>query len=284
MEDSSRSGPPSPRAPEPRGGRRLAQAVVTALVLLALVIVCYLLGRTAFFVLICAVVLVALFELLDALVQAGRRPVLPYGLACGFAMLLVSFLRAPRLLGAVLAVTMIGAFLLSLRPGRGPTPASDAAWTLLAVGWVGGGGAAATSIMMLPGGLRLLVAFVLTTALDDIGGYFAGTAFGKHKMAPSISPSKSWEGFVGGFCAALAGGALFAAMVPELDLLEGLSIGVIAGLLAPVGDLVESLAKRELGVKDSGRLLPGHGGFLDRLDAILFCAPVVFLYLAFVAP
>ncbi|MDQ3646438.1 MAG: hypothetical protein M3345_05815, partial [Actinomycetota bacterium] len=144
--------------PEGPPGRVLAQAVATALALLGIIILCYFLGRIAFFVLICLVVLTALFELLDALVQSGRRPVLPYGMACGFGMLAVSFLALPRLLGLVLALTMAGALLLSLRPGRGSTPASDAAWTLMAVAWIGGGGAGAVSIMMLPGGLNLLVA------------------------------------------------------------------------------------------------------------------------------
>jgi phosphatidate cytidylyltransferase len=132
-------------------------------------------------------------------------------------------------------------------------------------------------------GLDLLVGFVLITALDDIAAYFAGTAFGSHKMAPSISPAKSWEGFTGGLVGALGGGAVFGLIAAQLTTLEGVAIGGICGVLAPAGDLVESLVKRELGIKDSGRLLPGHGGFLDRLDAILFCAPAVYVFLRFVA-
>jgi phosphatidate cytidylyltransferase len=80
----------------------------------------------------------------------------------------------------------------------------------------------------------------------------------------------------------LAGGLFFAFLLESLDPLDGLAVAAISGLLAPVGDLVESLVKREIGIKDSGRLLPGHGGLLDRLDAILFCAPAVYLYLRFV--
>jgi phosphatidate cytidylyltransferase len=276
--------PPKTAAP----GRSLPVAVATALVLLGLIIACYFVdvetGFPAFFVLICAVVLIALFELLDALVQTGRRPSIPFGVACGAGMLYVGYIERPAFIGVVLAVAMYGAFILALRSNRGANAISDVAWTLLGVAWVAGGGAAAVLISKLGSeetGLQLLIAFVLITALDDIGAYFAGTTFGRHKLAPSISPAKSWEGAIAGFPTAIAGGLLFAALVGPLDPIDGVALGVIAGSLAPVGDLVESLAKRQIGIKDSGRLLPGHGGFLDRLDAILFCAPAAFLYLRF---
>jgi phosphatidate cytidylyltransferase len=153
----------------------------------------------------------------------------------------------------------------------------------MGVVWIGGGGTAATLIMMLdPGGLELLIAFVLVAALDDIGGFFVGTSVGKRKLAPSISPAKSWEGFAGGLVLSLAGGLVAGALLDELSPADGLAIGAICGLLAPVGDLTESMFKREIGIKDSGAVLPGHGGLLDRLDAIVFCAPAVFVYLRFV--
>lgn len=246
--------------------------------------VCYAAGPDAFFVLIVAVVLLAVFELMDALRNSGRRPSVAVALVGGFSLLLVTYLEAPRLLAVMLAVTMYAALLLALRPGRGRSPASDAAWTFLGVAWIAGGGAGATAILTItPGGLNLLIAYVFITALDDVGAYFTGTRFGRHKMAPSISPAKSWEGFVGGFVCALLGGYIFGSLVNELGTTDGLVLGGIAGLLAPAGDLMESLAKREIGIKDSGRLLPGHGGFLDRLDAIIFCAPAAALYLRFVA-
>lgn len=268
--------------PLPKSGRSLKQAVITALILLALIIVCAVLGPTAFFVLAVVVVLIALFELYDALLQTGHRPNTIFGLLCGLALMLVAFLERPALVPVVLAVTMYGAFILALRPRRGKLAASDVAWTLLGVAWIGGGGASVAAMLKLTDGVYLVVAYLLITALDDIGAYFSGTRFGKHKMAPSISPAKSWEGWVGGFLASLAGGLLFAFLLNILDPLDGLAIGAISGFLAPVGDLIESMAKREIGIKDSGRLLPGHGGLLDRLDAIVFCAPAVYLYLRFV--
>jgi phosphatidate cytidylyltransferase len=265
------------------GGRSLIQAVVTALVLVGLVVGFYLLGPSGFFILICGAVLMALYELLAALKKSGRRPVIVFGLACGFGMLYVAYIERPAYFGVVVAVTVFGSLLLGLRPQRGATPASDAGWTALGVLWVCGGGAAATAITRFePGGLNLLVAMVAIVAADDIAAYFAGTAFGKHKMAPSISPAKSWEGWVGGMVAALAAGVVASLVIDELTLLHGLDIALVIGLLNPVGDLVESSAKREIGIKDSSGLLPGHGGMLDRLDAIIFCAPAVYMYLRFI--
>jgi phosphatidate cytidylyltransferase len=259
-------------------------AVATAVFLLGLIALCYVLGRTAFFFLALTVVSIALWELLDALAHAGRKSSALIGVAAGATLMTVAFLERTELLPVVLLSTVYLAFLFALRPGRGTTAATDAAWTIGGVAWVAGGGTAAVAMLRLPAdGLELLVGFVLITALDDIAAYFAGTAFGSHKMAPSISPAKSWEGFAGGLVGALGGGAVFGLIAAQLTTLEGVAIGGICGVLAPAGDLVESLVKRELGIKDSGRLLPGHGGFLDRLDAILFCAPAVYVFLRFVA-
>lgn len=272
------------RLDAPRSSRSLKQAVPTALILLALIIIFSALGPGGFLVLALVVVLVAVFELLDAVIQRGGRPPVPVALLAVLALMLVAYYRRPYLYGVVVWVTVAVAFMNALRPGRSPTPASDIAWLALAVAWIGGGGAAAVAILVLePEGLHLLVTFVLITAVSDIGAYFAGTRFGRRRIAPSISPGKSWAGFVGGTVCALLAGAGAGALLERLTVGEGLGLAAVCALLAPVGDLSESLAKRELGIKDSGRLLPGHGGLLDRLDAILFCAPAAYLYLRLVA-
>jgi phosphatidate cytidylyltransferase len=269
--------------PAPPRGRSLPAAFATAIVLLGLMLGFYLLGRRAFFVLVCVVVLLALFELLDSVSARGHRPNIPFGLLCGLALLAVAYAKEPQFLAVVLAAAVIGGFLLALLPKRGPMPATDVAWLVLGVGWLGGGGAGAVSILVLePGGLELLVSVVVMIALDDIAAYFVGTRLGRHKIAPSISPNKSWEGFIAGVGGALVGGVVFGAVLDELTIGDGIALAAICSVLGPAGDLVESLVKREIGVKDSGRLLPGHGGFLDRLDAILFCAPAIYLYLRFV--
>jgi phosphatidate cytidylyltransferase len=259
--------------------RSLAQAVATALVLVALLIGSYLLGRPAFFVLVCAVVLLALYEAFAALSKSGRSPVAPFGLACGLALMIASYLEDSKLFLLLLGITVAGSLVLALRPARGETPVVDAAFTTLVVGWIAGGGSAAVAILRLPGGRLLLIAFVIVVVLSDIGAYFVGTDIGRHKIAPSISPAKSWEGFVAGLVCGLIGGLLVAGVLFKISIPEGLALGTLCAVVGPMGDLVESLFKRELGIKDSGRLLPGHGGMLDRLDAIVLSAPPALLLL-----
>jgi phosphatidate cytidylyltransferase len=116
------------------------------------------------------------------------------------------------------------------------------------------------------------------TWLNDTGAYFAGRAFGRHKLYPRISPSKTWEGWGGGLIASVGGAvAVKLLFLPELPVWVAAAVGVGAGILGPLGDLSESMLKRAFGRKDSSHLLPGHGGILDRIDALLFNAPFVWL-------
>jgi phosphatidate cytidylyltransferase len=119
--------------------------------------------------------------------------------------------------------------------------------------------------------------------LTDTGGYVAGVFFGRHPMAPSISPKKSWEGLAGSLLAAAAGGALGLALFFEVDWWWGAVFGLLVAGAAVLGDLAESLLKRDLGVKDMGTLLPGHGGLMDRVDSHLFAAPAAYLLLSVLA-
>ena len=267
-------------APGDVGKRSLGAAVITALVLVAAIVTAIVLGKVAFFVLAIVVVLIALWELMDALARSGRRPGTVVALLGGGAIMTLAFLERPALAAAAIVLTALLTMLWSLAPGRGESPASDVGWTLLGVLWIAGGGAAAVSLLTLSeDGVLLLLSLVLIVAVDDIFAYLAGTNVGRHKLAPSISPGKSWEGLFVGSAVALVMGAVVGYIMFDLTILDGLALGVIAAIFNPVGDLFESMAKREIGIKDSGRLLPGHGGFLDRLDAIIMCAPPFFLYL-----
>jgi phosphatidate cytidylyltransferase len=130
------------------------------------------------------------------------------------------------------------------------------------------------------GGWVLLMVIIIT-ALSDTGGYFAGRAFGKHKLFEAVSPKKTIEGAVGGFVCAIGGCFIMQMNVEALSKLtvqDCIAIGVLGTLASIIGDLVESLVKRGYGVKDSGSIIPGHGGVLDRVDALLFSAPVIFFY------
>lgn len=135
-----------------------------------------------------------------------------------------------------------------------------------------------------PDGTRRVIVFILVTIASDIGGYAAGVLAGKHPMAPSVSPKKSWEGFAGSAAACMFVGALSVPLLLGGSWWAGLLVGVIAVCMATLGDLTESMIKRDLGVKDLGTILPGHGGLMDRIDSLLLCAPGVWFGLLALVP
>ncbi|MCP4291990.1 MAG: phosphatidate cytidylyltransferase [bacterium] len=131
-------------------------------------------------------------------------------------------------------------------------------------------------------GARLVFLVALLTWATDSSAYFFGVSFGRHKLIPRISPNKTIEGAVGGLIgAALAGWLLTRSLVPFVTPTAGTILGLIVGVMAQLGDLVESLIKRDAGIKDTAELIPGHGGVLDRFDSMLFTAPVVYYYFRF---
>jgi len=127
----------------------------------------------------------------------------------------------------------------------------------------------------------ILLAVFVTIWVNDTGAYLFGITFGKHRLFERISPKKSWEGFFGGPLAALASGYVFSLFIPEISLIQWLIFSEIIVIFGTFGDLIESLLKRTLQVKDSGNAIPGHGGLLDRFDSMLLAAPVIFIYLSF---
>jgi phosphatidate cytidylyltransferase len=112
----------------------------------------------------------------------------------------------------------------------------------------------------------------------DIGGYAVGSRFGRHNLAPAVSPNKSWEGLIGGCVVAIGASAGITSLIHPWHLSTAVALGCIVAVVAPFGDLVESMIKRDLGVKDMGSLLPGHGGMLDRIDALLFVLPAAYYF------
>ncbi len=132
-----------------------------------------------------------------------------------------------------------------------------------------------------PDGLAWVIAALVMTWANDTCAYFVGRAFGRHKLYPSVSPNKTWEGFAGGFLGSVGGLFIARLVFPVLSPLDCVVLGIAGGLFGPLGDLCESMLKRASGAKDSGFLIPGHGGILDRVDALLFNVPVLYVYVAF---
>ena len=133
-------------------------------------------------------------------------------------------------------------------------------------------------------GAGRIVVFVLLSVASDVGGYVAGVLFGRHPMAPTVSPKKSWEGLAGSVVFCLVAGTASVTLLLGGPWWAGAAVGAAAVLTATLGDLVESVLKRDLGIKDMGSLIPGHGGVLDRLDSLLLSAPVVWLVLGALVP
>jgi phosphatidate cytidylyltransferase len=168
-------------------------------------------------------------------------------------------------------------------PERPKGALSGMATNLFTVIYLGGGGACLAWLRLWPeadGGSRLLLLFLFSIWGGDSGAYYFGKNFGKHKMSPRVSPNKTWEGLLGGLLTTFAAAFLMDWILKiGLGPVNLLSIAAILGFTAPVGDLIESLFKRDTEVKDSSTLLPGHGGLLDRTDSLVYSAPPVLLYL-----
>jgi len=256
----------------------LMSRIVVALVLVPVVVGVVYLGGWWLFALALVSGLMALHELY--LMARDLRP-LVLGGYIGFVLTLVGFQLGGLawMVGGLLGTLLVAFVIFGLSDVR-PSATTSFGVTMLGVVWVGAGLGYLLLIRDVPGdlGFWAVMAVLFTVWAADTGAFFVGRAFGRHKIAPAISPAKSWEGFVGGVVAATA--AAFLILYKDRDeflsIPESLTLGVAIALASVLGDLFESAVKRDLTVKDSGRLLGGHGGMLDRLDSLLWAGPVAY--------
>jgi phosphatidate cytidylyltransferase len=235
---------------------------------------------------LCLVVAILAMREYTAMTMAGRPAAERAGVVVvGVGLYLALYFRPEMGALWLLAATMAVARLMLVRAVDIPAAGARLYAAEFGVFYVGGLLAALPLLHRSFGpawvALPIAVAFA-----NDTGAYFVGRAWGRHKMAPTLSPGKTVEGAIGGLGAGLtvtflAGWAFGGAFSPALSFGDRLAIGLIAGVVGPAGDLVESLIKRAAGVKDSGRSIPGHGGILDRIDALLFVGAYVYLHLSF---
>jgi phosphatidate cytidylyltransferase len=159
-------------------------------------------------------------------------------------------------------------------------PIINTAMTVFGFAYIGVLGGFAGILLSAPNGTGLIIGLAICAVGYDVVGYLVGSQFGRSRMSPRLSPNKTWEGLFGGMAAAVILGGIVSkgiSLAPwDGKLSHGLALGAVVAIMAPIGDLCESMIKRDLGVKDLGTLLPGHGGILDRFDAILFCLPAVY--------
>ena len=285
MQPAARDEPPNEEPSEPRpAGRNLPVAIVTGLSLAGLVFGTLYWRAGAFVVLAAAAILLAQYEFYGALARRGYRPARELGLAGGVVILSGAFWRGPQALSFGLVLTLVGSFLWFLVEQHRDGVVTNIAVTILGVVYVPMLGAHAILIQNLPHRVSLELAFIAAVAFYDIGAYASGSFFGKHKIAPTVSPSKTWEGAAGATVFVFVLALLIGPHLRGLDLASSAALAAAAAVLAPLGDLSESMLKRDLGTKDMGSLLPGHGGALDRIDALLFVAPAAYwLFRAVVA-
>lgn len=290
--DPAPQGPPGPTAasaaPPSRAGRDLTRAIPVGVGLGALVIASIAFTPRAWYLVAAGAVAVGTWEVFKRLRQARfALPLFPL-LAGGQAMVWAGYLNGAE--GAFAAFAVTGVVVLVWRllmAGLTTAPKNymrDVSVAVFVLVWIAVPGAVGAMLSDGDYGAQRVVALILLVVCSDVGGYVAGVLFGKHPMAPAISPKKSWEGFAGSILFATVGGALVVALLFDDSIWKGLLLGVLTVFTATLGDLVESQVKRDLGIKDMGTLLPGHGGFMDRLDSVLPTAVVVWVIFTYVVP
>ncbi len=262
--------------------------LITGVLIGFFVLGCVIAGGIPLMLLVMFVAFIGSKEYVDILKKKGFRPFLHLILAADICFVVLTALKRFDLVPVVLTLGTIGAFTLVLCKGRQPYIANVATTVL---GFVYGGWLPCYVILLrqlnqdslgfftikMCSGLGFLVLLFFTILMTDVGAYVCGSKFGKTPLAPVVSPKKTVEGAVGGSILALCT-AMFIGWLIHIEWYQSLIAGFLITLFAQVGDLAESLIKRDAGVKDSGNSLPGHGGFLDRADSYLFSTPVAYFY------
>lgn len=259
--------------------------IITAAIFLPILIASILVSWLAplFIALAVTAMLLGLYEFWMLARRREVKPDVVVGFAAAAAILTVFYFNEPPLLLLILpAFTIIALAAEMLRGAPFEKMMAQAGATVLGVMYVvllGGHLIAVRTGFRQELSADLLAFFFLIIMCSDTGAYYTGRAFGRHKLAPGVSPGKTWEGAIGGMAASI----LIAAVThywffPELPLKVGLPLAALMNVLGVVGDLTESALKRGAGAKDAAQILPGHGGFLDRLDSLLFNAPVIYYF------
>ena len=276
--------PPAPELPPAeilkpsRAGRNLRAAIGVGLLLGGLALVTLFTIKVIFLIYVAAVIALGLWELTRAVeVRGVRLPLVPVG-AGGAVMLGLAYYSGERPLVAALALTAIAVLAWRMAGGSAGF-VRDVTAGIFALVYLPLMASFVALMLAAPDGSRCVLAWIVVTICSDIGGYLVGSLLGRHPMAAVISPHKTWEGFAGSALACVVAGVLLLVLLLHGTWWQGAVLGVAAVGAATLGDLSESMIKRDLQIKDMGTLLPGHGGVLDRIDSLLITAPVVWLLL-----
>ena len=266
-----------------RTGRNLPVALAVAVVLGGLALLTLFTLKATFLALVAAAVGFALWELSRALGTRGiALPLIPIA-AGGAAMLALAYWSGEQATLAAFALTVV--VLLAWRLRGGATGyVRDVTAAVFALAYLPFLAVFVPLMLARPDGSRRTLIFVALAVCSDAGGYFAGILLGKHPMAPGISPKKTWEGLAGSVLLGVTAGAILQVTLLHGHVWQGVILGAAAVAAATLGDLAESMIKRDLEIKDMGSVLPGHGGVMERIDSLLIVAPVAWLLLTVFIP
>lgn len=265
-------------APAPAPDRDVRQSAIAAAAFVVVALGVFALGPAPAVVLVAGVVAACAAELFDALRRGGHQPAVLLGLVASVSLVGAAYWKGEVALPLVMGLTVVFVLLWYLLGVTRAAPTVNLALSVFGVAYVGLLGSFAALILAFPNGVGVLIGVILVVAVNDAGALFAGRRFGRRLLAPDISPGKTVEGVVGGAVAGIAVAWLVLAMFGLTPWESGsaVALGLVVAVVAPLGDLCESMIKRDLGVKDMGNLLPGHGGLLDRFDSLLFALPAAY--------
>ena len=273
-------GPLTGRSARPASTRDMPVAIMTGFGLALLVLVAYNVSTVLMAILASVVVVIAAGEAYSGMRLAGHRPAAALGLVACLSLMIASYNKGIAALPLVTALCFFFAFLWFLSGVEHAEVIDGVGSSMLVFVWVGVLGSFA-GLLLAPSsfphsrGVHFLLGAIIVTVANDIGALVFGKLFGRRPMAPAISPNKTWEGAIGAAGLTVIAGACVS-LLPNWGLASGVALGICAAVLAPLGDLCESMFKRSLGLKDMGRTLPGHGGLLDRIDGLLFVLPATY--------
>jgi phosphatidate cytidylyltransferase len=260
-----------------RAGRDLPSAIIVGAVLAAFILVPLFTLKPLWVAVVAVAIAIGAYELVRALATIDVTVPLVPAAAGAAAMPVAAYLAGTDGLLVAFALTLAAGWALRTF-GSADSLLPDLAATGFVAVYVGLPGGFAALLTAAPDGHWRVVTFLGTVAASDIGGYAAGVlSGGRHKLAPTVSPGKSWEGFAGSAVACVVVASVLIVWPLSGSVWQGMLLGLAVVVTATVGDLGESLLKRDIGIKDMGNLLPGHGGIMDRLDSILCTAPVAWL-------
>ena len=270
----------SDRAGTGGGGRDMPSAIITGLGLGALALVAFKVGASAALALSTAVLVLASVEFYGSVRRVGYQPAALLGIVAVGSLNLGAYWRFEAAVPLVLGLTVLFCLLWYLTGVDRDAPMVNIAVTLFGVLYVGMLGSFAGLMLTDANGIGMLLAAVLATVGYDVGGLFVGRLVGRTQLA-AVSPNKTMEGLVGGMVVCFAVCVLVVGRITPFgqgpgDLMSVAVLGIVTAVAAPLGDLCESMIKRDLGIKDMGSILPGHGGLLDRFDALLFVLPATY--------